>query len=295
MSVITHKPEFNNVDSYQKLVDEFFELTEIEKDVFSPTTLTSSRQLHPSVTYGVDTRVPVTYHVRRIRDGRSFANRNVDASQNSKICFVLQCSFNVEGGQTISHQSDIPKVPAPEMLMPQKDVVPEMMSLVESGKMKLPFAMQERLEVYDQNVYSNEKDLFEMRCTNLGNYYGFASDYEVKLSFWMKARGELNNDERLHRWLIAYNSDFLLSNCVVTPHYSSGLNATMLLSLDHCVWFHESQVRADEWLLIECESRIANKSRGLIEGRIWTRDGTLIATCQQEVLVRSKEGETSKL
>lgn len=97
------------------------------------------------------------------------------------------------------------------------------------------------------------------------------------------------------RWLIAYNSDSLLVSTAVSPHYTTGFCSSMLFSLDHCVWFHRSEVKADEWLLFECKSRIASGSRATIEGRIWRRDGVLIASCQQEALVRSKSDEPSKL
>jgi acyl-CoA thioesterase-2 len=42
----------------------------------------------------------------------------------------------------------------------------------------------------------------------------------------------------------------------------------------------------DEWLLYAMESPSACKARGLAIGRIFTRDGQLVATVAQEGLIR---------
>ena len=45
-------------------------------------------------------------------------------------------------------------------------------------------------------------------------------------------------------------------------------------------------VRVDEWLLHDQETPSASGGRGLGRGRIFTRDGRLVATTVQEGLVR---------
>jgi acyl-CoA thioesterase II len=39
--------------------------------------------------------VPIIYQVQRIRDGKSFATRKVDAIQKGNIVFTLMASFQV--------------------------------------------------------------------------------------------------------------------------------------------------------------------------------------------------------
>lgn len=59
---------------------------------------------------------------------------------------------------------------------------------------------------------------------------------------------------------------------------------SMVVSLDHSIYFHNPLAfRADEWMLTEMESPWAGEGRGLVFQKIWSRDGTLIATCTQEV------------
>lgn len=58
----------------------------------------------------------------------------------------------------------------------------------------------------------------------------------------------------------------------------------MMVSLDHTIYFHCPQgFRADEWMLAEVQSHWAGDGRGLVTQKMWSRDGTLIATCIQEV------------
>lgn len=60
-------------------------------------------------------------------------------------------------------------------------------------------------------------------------------------------------------------------------------------SLDHAVWLHEP-LRADDWLLYTTDSPWAGHARGFNRGRIYSRDGRLVASVAQEGLMRMREG-----
>jgi acyl-CoA thioesterase-2 len=51
------------------------------------------------------------------------------------------------------------------------------------------------------------------------------------------------------------------------------------------MWWHRD-ARVDEWLLYTQESPSASGGRGLSLGRIYTREGVLIASVAQEGMVR---------
>lgn len=58
----------------------------------------------------------------------------------------------------------------------------------------------------------------------------------------------------------------------------------MMVSLDHTIYFHEPRrFRADEWMFTEMASPWSGDGRGLVQQHIFAADGTLIATCFQEV------------
>jgi hypothetical protein len=58
-----------------------------------------------------DSEIPVLYHVERVREGRSFMTRTVQARQRGKCIFTTTLSFMREGSgglQTAHHQARMP-------------------------------------------------------------------------------------------------------------------------------------------------------------------------------------------
>ncbi|CAD6193962.1 unnamed protein product [Caenorhabditis auriculariae] len=313
--------DFQKVEGFDKIASEFFKFSQPSTDVFQPATLKNVRQGHSTAAYGglifaqalaaaeqtvdakfrphsvhsyfilnVDTAEPIEYRVRRVRDGKSFCTRTVDAVQKDKTAFILQTSFQVEEPDSISHQSTMPEVPQPHSLMSMRQAIPFVKEMVNKGDYTPSKSILYRLNQYDSKIYSSDSDLFEMRSTNLGNYYGFESDKKPALFFWMRARGDLPEDARLHRWLVSYNTDSILAATALSPHYAANnFQPSMVFSLDHTVWFHRTNFRADDWLLFETRSHYAGGGRSLIDGRLWHPDGSLVVSCHQEVLVRTRD------
>ena len=56
-------------------------------------------------------KIPTVYLVDRIRDGRSFCTRRVNAVQDGKTIFTMSASFHVDD-EGIEHQDRMPSVPA---------------------------------------------------------------------------------------------------------------------------------------------------------------------------------------
>ena len=86
--------------------------------------------------------------------------------------------------------------------------------------------------------------------------------------------------------LISYASDFNLLLTSLLPHNVSMFTEPLFVaSLDHAMWFHRD-VSMDDWLLYTIKSPSASNSRGFCTGRIFTRDGQLLASVTQEGLIR---------
>ncbi len=103
---------------------------------------------------------------------------------------------------------------------------------------------------------------------------------------WMRAGGRLADDELLHVCVLTYASDLTLLGSALVPHgLIVGDPRVQAASLDHAVWLLRP-FRADEWLLYDQQSPAAAGGRGLAAGRIFTRDGTLVASVVQEGVVR---------
>jgi acyl-CoA thioesterase-2 len=56
-------------------------------------------------------------------------------------------------------------------------------------------------------------------------------------------------------------------------------------SIDHAVWFHASP-KVGEWLLYTMDSGWSGGARGFSRGRIYDRQGQLVASTAQEGLMR---------
>jgi acyl-CoA thioesterase-2 len=90
----------------------------------------------------------------------------------------------------------------------------------------------------------------------------------------------------VHQCLLAYASDYALVTTSLYPHGHSFWQPEMqVASLDHAMWFHRD-FRMDDWLLYAMQSPNACKARGLAFGKIFTREGVLVASVAQEGLIR---------
>jgi acyl-CoA thioesterase II len=91
----------------------------------------------------------------------------------------------------------------------------------------------------------------------------------------------------MHGAALAYASDSGPAWVVAALHAEecAPANAWRPVSLDHAMWFHRP-FKADDWLLFESATSSLYGSRGLTQGRVFSREGTLVATVAQEVFLR---------
>ncbi len=222
-----------------------------------------------------DFNAPIVYQVDRSLDGHSFANRRVVAIQHGEQIFNMAASFQVvETG--LDHQIDMPSVPGPEALPDQTVPPPDMVR-----------HMSERL----QQFFAQPRPFtFRLVPLHAGEQNKSVRPAPVR-QVWFKAVGKLPDDERLHRNLLAYVSDFFLLGTSMLPHSVSEFEGRLVMaSLDHAMWFHRP-LRVDDWLLYAMESPSASGARGFAQAGVFSRDGRLVATIAQEGLVRIKRGK----
>ena len=213
---------------------------------------------------------PIVYDVERIRDGKSLSARRIKAIQNGKPIFYMTASFKApEKG--FEHQDVMPDVPAPEDLISEQE-----MALLHSDL--LPAFIRDKLVA--------EKPI-EMRPVSLVNPVEPEVEPAKRL-VWFKADGHMPNDLRVHRYLLAYASDFNFLPTALQPHGVSFLSEGMqVVTIDHSMWFHHD-FRLDDWLLYSVESSVASDGRGLVTGKFFTRQGKLVASTVQEGLIRQR-------
>ena len=233
-------------------------------------TVDPARQVHSLHSYFLrpgDPDVPIVYEVDRIRDGRSFTTRRVVAVQHGKAIFNLAASFQIDEPGP-DHALVMPDVPAPEDL-PTYD---------------------ERLEPYlDQLGVSTVEWLGRVRPLDARAVHDPHLHRPVPSApsqdVWIRTAGRLPDDPLLHACIAAYASDLTLLNTATLPHAIGFSGAFQIASLDHAMWFHRP-FRVDEWLLYHQISPSAHGARGLSEGQVFRRDGTLVISVIQEGLMR---------
>ena len=81
-------------------------------------------------------------------------------------------------------------------------------------------------------------------------------------------------------------SDMGVAGSVLPPgtSFDDGVTVT---SLDHAIWFHRA-FRVDDWILFAVDPVSRSGGRGLAHGSMRTRDGRLVASIAQEILVRQR-------
>ncbi|TMS35366.1 hypothetical protein L596_002783 [Steinernema carpocapsae] len=209
--------------------------------------------------------------------------------QNGKIVFTCQISFHVKEEGAVSHSIHMPDVPPPEELISDAEGCKIFIQEEKEAKREIP-KMQLIRMIKRVEELEGEETLFEMRPTDLDAFFALKPMVLQPFHFWFKCPKYLPDDPMLHRWLVSYITDSTLVSAAYRPHVSRGFVPSMMFSLDHSVWIHDSEFRADEWMLYEVSSTIAKNGRALVNAKFWTRDGRLVMTAVQECLIRSRDG-----
>jgi acyl-CoA thioesterase-2 len=242
-------------------------------------TVPSDRQAHSMHAYflrpGIATK-PIVYDVDCIRDGKSFTTRRVVAIQKGRAIFNMSASFQInEPG--FDHQDEAPEVVPPEDLKSELELAHQVAD-------KIPPQIRDKILC---------KKPIEMRTVNPINPFAPEKREPVRYT-WLKAIEPLPADFAVHQYLLAYASDFGLLSPSLYPHGHSPWETEMqVASLDHAMWFHRD-FRMDDWLLYVMKSSSAGHARGLGDGKIYTRQGQLVASVAQEGLIRYHGGGKAK-
>jgi len=230
-----------------------------------------AHSLHAYFILAGDLKAPIVYFVDTLRDGGSFTTRRVTAIQHGRAIFNLSASFH-RAEEGIEHQAEAPEAPDPETLTPELDrirarahLIPEEVRGVLTQDRPLDFRPVDPPDLMDPEPASPLRRA------------------------WVKTTGPLPDDPLIHQATLAYASDYGLLATVLQPHGLTVRDPRLqVASLDHALWFHRP-FRMDEWLLYEVDSPVAAGARGFARGRVFTRDGVLVASSAQEGLTRVRD------
>lgn len=221
-----------------------------------------------------DINKPLRFEVDRLRDGNSFSSRRVLALQDDSPIFSMISSFQLNS-PGLAHQSDLDSdwirdVPAPELLPAPAD----------------HFADQESKGF----GYWAESRPFEIRHCE-GPIYIQADDFrQSRQDVWIRSKVQIPVERfDLHLAALVFASDYTILEPILRRHGIPWLHPGLSsASLDHAMWVYR-QPNVNDWLLYRQESPVSGHGRGLSIGRIYDREGVLIAVVTQEGMVRVPE------
>lgn len=234
-------------------------------------TVASNRIAHSCHSYFLhrgDPEKPIIYDVETLRDGRSFSTRRVKAIQNGRPIFYLTASYHGEE-PGFEHQTTMPDVPGPENFVSESELAS-----------RIAHYLPEKI----RHAFCGEKPI-EMRPVVVVNPLQ-PEKQEPKQYLWIRANGEVPDDQLIHQYLLGYASDWGFLVTALHPHQVSLITPHFqVATIDHSIWFHRP-FKMDEWLLYVIDSPTASNTRGLVRGEIYNRQGELVATAVQEGVMR---------
>jgi len=237
-------------------------------------TLKDLRPVHSLHSYFLrpgDASKPIIYDVESLRDGRSISTRRVKAIQYGKPIFFMTASFHVEA-QGLDHQAKMPTVAGPENLPSTRERIRK---LALESSMPIP----ERFE---------QKSPIEIRPVESFNPLKPEATDPIR-HVWMRTRGALPDDSRVHKYMLAYASDMAFLPVAGQPHGISFFTKNFqMATIDHSMWFHRD-FRFDDWLLYQIESPSATNQRGFVNGKFFDQNGRLVASTAQEGVMRESK------
>ncbi len=200
---------------------------------------------------GDDTE-PIRFEVDRVRNGRSFATRQVVARQAVGAILTMSCSFQVDEAGHDVQIAALPDVPPPDAL---------------ANDTWAP--MFERRFAEPRNSSEGRAIAWLKMVDPIGD------DPVLQACALAYLSDDLPTDA-----VVALHPERPLSDGVEANEADF-----WSASLDHAIWFHRPPV-ADQWHVHDFVSHAFLSSRGLAVGHVLAQTGTHVATIAQEVLLR---------
>ncbi len=237
-------------------------------------TVPAGRNVHSLHAYFIrpgDPSVPIVYHVDRMRDGRSFTTRRVNAIQHGKAIFTMSASFHITEPGVTHQTAAMPAVPRPEDLTGQWERARAEASGDPGWK--------------EMVARPRPVDLRYVTPPGWDPATGRAPR-DTRTQVWFRYDADLPDDPLLHVVLAAYASDYTLVDTVLIANGLAWSGKKIAgASLDHAMWFHRP-LRVDDWVLYAQESPWSGNARGLARGEMFTPSGELAVSVVQECMIR---------
>ncbi len=213
---------------------------------------------------------PILYTVQTIREGRSFCTKRVTASQKNKTTFELLASLNKkESGENFESiaTKDLSNITLPKNIEPYRDIMTKLD----------PLPLPEEWALREHGI--------DVRIVN-APWASSGLSQQGGINMWIKTNGIAPIEPKLHAAMLAYQSDESIADNVLLPfNLTWGSPGLFFVSLDHALWLH-NPINLNEWHFVEQKPVTIQNNRGLAAAKVWSTSGLLVASFNQEVLMR---------
>jgi acyl-CoA thioesterase len=239
--------------------------------VVAATTAEPSQQvksLHTVFSRGADPEHPLEIGITRHHSGRSFSSLSVSVAQGDRVCATSLVLLHIPEPDLIRHGVAMPDSAGPAAAVPR---------------------------AHNRG--------WEVRVDDGVDILDPAAVGPAELNVWSRFDGG-PFDPSVSRAMVAYASDGFLIGTAMRPHAGVGQSlAHVSIStsvVSQTLSFHED-FDASRWHMIAHESPYAGRGRSYGRAHVFTEDGRLVASFNQENMIRDfpsdrrpAAGETSK-
>lgn len=196
--------------------------------------------------------VDLTIDVQRIRDGGSFSSRQVVIHQEGRE--LLRATVSMHTGED-GDDWQAPEAAAPTPVEQCFEIAPERR-----------FPIMADFDIRSVREWDGRSRLHP---------------------FWIKLARPVGDELYLQHAALLVISDLTVIRTARWQDVPGLEHAAM--SLDHALWFHRAP-RMDDWVYVDVVPTTNARSRALTAGRISDQQGRLLASFNQEVLLRMPRG-----
>ena len=214
----------------------------------------------------------IEYSVETLQEGRRFSTRHLYGVQGTGLVFSANASFQLaqaHPGQP--HRLEHP-APDPESLPTLRELAARYPQHSEAVQLRF-----------------SARPVLDVRPIHPEGYFERPAE-QRRIAYWVRLSQPLVGEGCLHHAALAYMSDCWLNGSLAPPLGMLDLWQHYYISnLNHTLWFHSLELNANDWLLFVNDAVRSLSGRGLAMTHIYRRDGLLVASMAQDILVAPRD------
>ncbi|CAD5212604.1 unnamed protein product [Bursaphelenchus okinawaensis] len=215
---------------------------------------------------------PTEFEVKNIRDGRNFVFREVNATQHDKLIFSAQMTFRKFPNKTLLTQIKMPEASEPSSLKTSVELLQDYIKTNPEKRLLAGATM--RISI----------PFIELRPVN-GSGYLIGPEKATRTQLlWARWNGTpVKSTERFAVTALSSMSDYGLS--IAGAQFFYNVPFKVMTSLDQNVWIHRTDFDVTDYILLEQNADWHSDNNSFVQGRLWSRQGVLLASFTQNVVV----------